>query len=65
MSETTQVQVEFDERRYAALVREAERLGIDVSKVVYRATAAWLTEMADESARSPFGEVLADETAGA
>jgi pheromone shutdown protein TraB len=64
MSETTKVAVEFDERRYAALVREAQRLGIDVSKLVQRATAAWLTDMEDDS-QMPSGVSLGEEAAGA
>jgi len=64
MNETTQVAVEFDERHYAALAREAQRLGIDVSKVVYRATAAWLTEMDDDS-QMPSEIRPAEETARA
>jgi 16S rRNA C967 or C1407 C5-methylase (RsmB/RsmF family) len=64
VSETTQVAVEFDERRYAALVKEAERLGCDVPKVVYRATAAWLTEMQDQFG-APEDEAVAEDAAGA
>jgi hypothetical protein len=64
MSDTTPVTVEFDPRRYAALSREAERLGIDVSKVVYRATAAWLTDMQDDS-QMPLVTSLLEEPAGA
>ncbi len=64
MSDYTRVEVEFDERRYTALQREAKRLGLDISAVVYRATAAWLTEMADEGSLS-FGPVADDEAATA
>lgn len=48
MPETRTVQVEFDERRFSALEREAARLKCDVSQVVYRACAAWISEMHDE-----------------
>jgi hypothetical protein len=47
MDEAARVEVEFDDRRYAALEREAQRLGLDVPMVVYRATAAWLCEMSE------------------
>jgi hypothetical protein len=47
MGEAARVEVEFDDRRYTALEREAQRLGLDVPKVVYRATAAWLCEMSE------------------
>lgn len=47
MEEKGRVEVEFDDRRYSALQHEADRLGCDISTVVYKATAAWLCEMAD------------------
>ena len=47
MGDAERVEVEFDDRRYAALEREAQRLGLDVPNVVYRATAAWLCEMSE------------------
>jgi hypothetical protein len=47
MDKPARVEVEFDDRLYAALEREADRLGLDVSRVVFRATAAWLSEMSE------------------
>jgi len=48
MGETTRIEVELDQRRYVALSREAQRLGMDVNQVVNRACAAWISEMCDE-----------------
>lgn len=48
MPETRLIEIEFDERRFNALEREAARLKCDVSQVVYRACAAWISEMNDE-----------------
>jgi len=41
------VEVEFDEHRYAALEKEAARLGLSIAQVIDRATAAWLQESDD------------------
>ncbi len=45
MGRGTRVEIEFDDRHYAALQSEAERLGVDVAEVVIRATSAWILEM--------------------
>jgi hypothetical protein len=47
MDKPARVEVEFDDRLYTALEREADRLGLDVPRVVFRATAAWLCEMSE------------------
>jgi hypothetical protein len=45
MTQGTRIEIEFDDRHYSALQSEAERLGVDVSQVVVRATSAWILEM--------------------
>ena len=52
MADTNRVEVEFDDRKYAALQAEADRLGLDISGIVERACSAWLTEMADDGSLS-------------
>ncbi len=49
MSESNIVTIEFDDRRYEALADEAERLGITISEVVERASAAWLNDIAESA----------------
>jgi len=41
------VRVGFEDHLFAALQSEAERLGLTADQVVYRATAAWICEMAE------------------
>ncbi len=44
------IEVEFDDARYAALEKEAARLGLSVTQVVARATTVWLQESDDNVA---------------
>ena len=43
------VRVGFEDHLFAALQSEAERLGLTADQVVYRATAAWICEMAENA----------------
>ena len=49
MNDTNRIEIELDDRRYLALQNESERLGIDISQIVTRATSAWICEMADNT----------------
>ena len=50
MSEIHRIEIEFDDRCYEALLGEAERLHVAVEQVVERAAAAWVTEIAENTA---------------
>lgn len=43
------IEIEVDDSKYAELVAEAERLGVDTQEVVRRALAAWLVDMEEAS----------------
>jgi hypothetical protein len=49
MSETHRIEIEFDDRCYQALLAEADRLSVSVDKLVSRAVAAWVTEIAENT----------------
>jgi hypothetical protein len=49
MSETHRIEIEFDDRCYQALLVEADRLSVSVDKLVGRAVAAWVTEIAENT----------------
>lgn len=54
---TTHVELDLDDRLFAALAWEAERLGVPQCEVVRRAVAAWVGEMVDDGAlRLMYGE---------
>ncbi|HEY5541562.1 MAG TPA: hypothetical protein VIL41_08920 [Coriobacteriia bacterium] len=50
MSGMHRVEIEFDDRCYEALLGEAERLQVAVEQVIARAAAAWVTEIAENTA---------------
>lgn len=48
MPELNHVEIDLDDRLFAALAVEAERLNLPTAEVVRRAVAAWVGEMADD-----------------
>jgi hypothetical protein len=54
MSDLHRLEIEFDDHCYGALVAEAERLHTGVEQLVERAAAAWITEIAENTADVTF-----------
>jgi hypothetical protein len=50
MSGIHRIEIEFEDRCYEALLGEAERLRVGVEQVIERAAAAWVTEIAENTA---------------
>jgi hypothetical protein len=59
MSGMHRVEIEFDDRCYDALLGEAERLHVGVEQIIERAAAAWVTDIAENTAISTPSVTLA------
>jgi hypothetical protein len=60
MSGTHRVEIDFDDHCYEALLGEAERLHVGVEQIIAKAAAAWITDLAENTACStPSVSVLA------
>ena len=50
MSEMHRSEIEFDDRCFQALLGEADRLHVKIEEIIERAAAAWVTEIAENTA---------------
>jgi glutamate-1-semialdehyde aminotransferase len=54
MSDMHRLEIEFDDHCYEALLAEADRLQMGIEQIVERAAAAWITEIAENTASVSF-----------